>query len=147
MKTNFKKVCAGMMTVAMIGTMSAGVFAADQPVIPEDSVEAVACTSACVTDENGNVLDENGNIIGNVKDLLDAGNFSGLNVKFEKENGGAQDGTVSYRISSFATAENGDVVSGAVEAETAKSITIDAEGNILDEEGNVIGKVKDGKSL
>ncbi len=126
MKTNFKKVCATLTTIAIIGAISTAAFATDQPdnkktgaFVYGDDKNGVAEQSISITDKNGNILDEDGNIIGNIKDLPAV----------------PEDFKAKVDLSSTDKGED---------AEKYRSISISGEdGNILDEDGNIIGNIKD----
>ncbi len=178
MKTNFKKVCATLTTVAIIGAISAAVFAADQAEKKAatfnfgDEASGTMQQSVISVDENGNILDQDGNVIGNIEDFSAPTEDMDLKVSFTATDGNEtaegenysvtitdqdgnildEDGNIIGNIKDLPEAPEGAEVNATVTTtdgnETAEgenySLTFtDQDGNILDEDGNIIGNIKD----
>ena len=178
MKTNFKKVCATLTTVAIIGAISAAVFAADQAEKKAatfnfgDEASGTMQQSVISVDENGNILDQDGNVIGNIEDFSAPTEDMDLKVSFTATDGNEtaegenysltftdqdgnildEDGNIIGNIKDLPEAPEGAKVNPTVtttdgdettEGQNAKTITIDGDGNIKDEEGNIIGNISD----
>lgn len=131
-----------------------------------DENSAMMQQSVITIDENGNILDKDGNVIGNIKAF--SANTEDMTVKAIDENGTTEgqnysisitdkngnifdtEGNIIGNTKDFpATPEDADgnaelsTTDGNTSAETQKAttITVDDDGNIIDENGNIIGNV------